>query len=194
MGCSIGTQSVDGKQQVVNINHSNTAGGTHYQAGNVQGKETAGNSLDHTYKKMKDIVPYEEKWKKLLELIGPDITDDIPDVHEADAEFVTDYSSRTAHGLKGVYTGWMKKKMMHGRGTFLLTRFGGRERYDGMWINGSFNGKGRYMWGAGAGATQGIWQNGNATEGMMSYKSNGEVSKFTNPDDWIEQAPIFKRP
>ena len=128
-------------------------------------------------KKMKDIVPYPPKFKKILELIGFDIADDIPDEHEEDTEFVISHRSEDADGTEGVYTGWMKKNLMHGRGTML---FDSGYRYDGMWKSGRFHGRGRFLWYDGSSATQSTYDNNGSTEGMMEFSSNGRVEKFTN--------------
>lgn len=43
-------------------------------------------------KKMKDIVPYHEGMERMiLDIIGSDIVDELPDEHEQDAEFVTNH-------------------------------------------------------------------------------------------------------
>ena len=124
-------------------------------------------------KKIKDLVPYSEVHLKLLKVIGSDIADDIPDEHEEDAEFVISRNAEEVNGYKGKYTGWMRKGLLHGRGTFIDVD---GDRSDGTWKDGMMNGTGRFMKCDGSRAWQGNYANGKTSSPMLEYRINGEVN------------------
>ena len=127
-------------------------------------------------KKMKDIVPYTEAHLKLLQVIGSDIADDIPDEHEEDAEFVISRSGKDRYGDQGRYTGWMRNGKMNGRGTFILD--GDGDRFDSTWKDDMMHGTGRWMGGDGSWATQGACANDDWVSPWTSYTIDGTVRKF----------------
>ena len=138
--------------------------------------------MDPNHGQPRDKVPYAENHQKLLQTIGFDIFDEIPDEHEADSEFVQSRRMQDARGSEGTYTGCMRGNKMHGKGTML---FDDGARCDGLWNSGKLHGKGRNIWSSGASARQGIWDNDSTTEGMMSYFVNGRVEKYTN-GRWVK--------
>ena len=150
---------------------------------NVADEENKGAAMklqpSHAGKKMKEILPYNDKQMKLLQVIGFDIADDIPDEHEEDAEFVI---SRTVEyrGRKGQYTGWMKNGNMEGKGTLIYGDGSYSWRYDGLWKAGKSQGMGRDMRDDGEGAYQGVFSNDTFTNGMSAFDIHGKIKKYVN--------------
>ena len=124
---------------------------------------------------MKDIAPYTEAHQKLLEKIGFDIADQIPDEHEADAEFVIARDMKH-WGSGGKYTGWIRNGQMNGKGTFANDINGGR--FDGIWKDGLMQGTGRFMWYDGWYAEQATFANSKPLKPVTRYESSGEVTKY----------------
>ena len=141
-----------------------------------------GVSNPYAGKKMKEIVPYTGNQSLFIsKYIGFDITDEIPDEHEEDSEFVINQTLSYGKDTKACYKGWMKNGMMHGRGTLLCDYTEHEYRYDGMWKYGKKHGKGREMPSYTITAYQGVFENGSENvEGMTYYDNYGTVNKFTN--------------
>ena len=123
-------------------------------------------------KKMRDVVPYTEIHQKLLEKIGFDIADDIPDEHEEDAEFVISRSVEYRFGT-GKYTGWMRNGLMNGKGTFIADENG--DRFDSLWKDSLMHGTGRFMWGNGIWAEQGACADDTWAKPRKQYHADGLV-------------------
>ena len=139
----------------------------------------------HGDKKMKEIVPYSEGMKKMIGKIGRDVTDDIQDEHEENAEFVSGKQVEYDRDKNARYTGWVWKGTMHGRGTLQYEYGGNPMRYDGLWRFGSTHGKGRLIHDKGNYACQGEWENDDKeTEGMMWYYSSGLIQRYAN-GQWV---------
>ena len=141
-----------------------------------------------TEKHMKDIVPYSELEKEVLAACcGSDITDNIVDVHDADAEFVSE-RDWTHGGNVCKYTGWWKNQNPDGRGTYRTVD--GRERYDNLWKNGKRHGTGRCLNVQDKYACQGTYDNDSyKTTGMRCFKSSGKVFTWNHSlNDFVEEA------
>ena len=129
-------------------------------------------------KSLKEILPYSAGFQQFIDnYIKYDITDDIPDLHNPQADFYEGVGFNKPGG-PGQYTGWVVNSQPNGRGSWVDLL--GKIRIDGIWKDGDLHGIGRIIWirKSPQEAWQGFFESAGTCHGADKFLQDGTRLKW----------------